>query len=590
MLVPVFDQAEFLPQALGGLLAQRGPSWELVVVDDGSTDDLAAALRTLPAEVPVRVLRHPENRGLGAACNTGLDAAQADVIAYLPADDVWFDGHLAALVDALDRQPGAILAHGELDDPTVDAQQLVQLAHRRTELRWRTRADVESDDLGLLFLDDLRAAGPVAPTGRVSCRWVRHPGQRSRTFDPAEGGLNVFRRRYRAAGPLRFAPRHGAAVDEQLLYPDPLPPAPAPDAPHVLLVGELAYNPDRLLLLAERNVRMTGLWIDDPLGFMSVGPLPFGRVAELPRTGWLDALRRDPPDVAYCLLNWRTIPLALALAEALPSLPLVWHFKEAPQRSLDRGDWPLLARLWRRADHVLLASREERDWLELALPGQRDPAATGVMDGDLPRGRWFTGPVADRTDRDGVHTVCVGRPVGLTPAVLAELAAADVHVHLHGVRDAGPADPWLVAARAAAPRHLHLHPAVAPPCWRRELSRYDAGWLHVVPAVNGGDLRRATWDDLNLPARLPTLAAAGLPVLVPDPGASVNAVARTTGEAGVAVRFSSPGDAAERLRDLDALAATRAAMDAGRSAWAFESAVDDLHRILLATADRQGRR
>ena len=45
-----------------------------------------------------RVVRHPENRGLGAALNTGLDHARGDLVAYLPVDDVWRPGHLAALL------------------------------------------------------------------------------------------------------------------------------------------------------------------------------------------------------------------------------------------------------------------------------------------------------------------------------------------------------------------------------------------------------------------------------------------------------------------------------------------------------------
>ncbi len=600
VVLPVFDQADFLPRALAGLLAQDGwrcgpgpRGWELIAVDDGSTDDPAARAADVIPGTGIRWIVLPANTGLGAACNAGLDAATGDVVAYLPADDCWYPGHLTARTTALDATPDAVLATtgvrvdgADHPDGPPAGTQLVQVAHRRTGRRWRERADLESDDLDLLLLADLRADGATS-TGEVTCEWVQHPAQRWRTFARhTDGGLNPFRARYGAAGPLRFAARGADVVDERDLY-GPAEPPRVPDAAdrHVLLVGELAYNADRIQVLAARGIRFSGLWIDDPLGFMTVGPLPFGAVRDLPRTGWRDALRADPPEVAYCLLNWRSLALALEVADALPELPLVWHFKEAPQRCRARGDWPLLARLWDRADHVVLASDEEREWLELALPGRRNPGRTHAIDGDLPRARWFAGDPAPRPDRPGTHTVCVGRPVGLDPAFLAALAAADVHVHLHGAPADG--DPWLREARSAAPDHLHLHPAVPPPAWRTALSGYDAGWLHVgATAGNDGDLRRAGWDDLNLPARLPTLAAAGLPVLLPDRTGSRTAVNRVVDAAGAGLTFTDAEHAAALLRDDTVLAAARAGMAAGRDRFTFESVVDELDGILRTAAGR----
>ncbi|WP_205844036.1 glycosyltransferase [Nakamurella deserti] len=610
VVLPVFDQAAFLVRAIGSLLAQDGwgcgpgpRRWELVVVDDGSTDAPADAVRDLVPENAVRWIVHPRNAGLGAACNAALDAAAGAVVAYLPADDCWFPDHLSALTAALAAVPDGVLATTgvlvdgvEHPDATAAGPQLVQLAHRRTGVRWRERAEVESDDLELLLLAELRAAGPAAATGRVTCEWVQHPGQRWRTFARhTDGGLNPFRARYGATGPLRFAARGADVVEERELYglPDADADATTDRAAtdrHVLLVGELAYNADRILVLAARGIRFSGLWIDDPLGFMTVGPLPFGAVRDVPRTGWADALRSDPPDVAYCLLNWRSLAWALRVAEVFPDLPLVWHFKEAPQRCLARGDWPLLARLWEVADHVVLASAEEREWLELALPDRRDPVRTSVIDGDLPRARWFDGDPAQRPGRSGVHTVCVGRPVGVDAAFVATLAAADVHVHLHGVPGASPRtrpEPWLRDALDAAPDHLHVHPAVPPARWRAELSRYDAGWLHVSGAVaNGGDLRRASWDDLNLPARLPTLAAAGLPVLLPDRTGSRTAVNRVVDDIGAGLSFEDADHAGSLLHDADRVGAARAGMAAGRERFTFEAVVDELDGILLTAAGR----
>src|SRR3712207_7456085 len=87
--------------------------------------------------------------------------------------------------------------------------------------------------------------------------------------------------------------------------------------------------------------------------------------------------------------------------------PYTTLFRSAPQRSVVRGEWPLLADLVCRADASLFATEEERDWFALALSGRVDPARLGVLDGDLPPRDWLDAPRSPRlSDRDGEpHTV-----------------------------------------------------------------------------------------------------------------------------------------------------------------------------------------
>ncbi|MFM7100229.1 MAG: glycosyltransferase family 2 protein [Verrucomicrobiota bacterium] len=102
-MVPAYNYARYLPEALDSVLAQTWPAWECVVVDDGSTDDTpAVGARYAALDSRFRVIRK-KNGGLSAARNTGIEAAQGDWVAFLDADDVWCPGFLAQAVGVIRR-------------------------------------------------------------------------------------------------------------------------------------------------------------------------------------------------------------------------------------------------------------------------------------------------------------------------------------------------------------------------------------------------------------------------------------------------------------------------------------------------------
>jgi glycosyltransferase involved in cell wall biosynthesis len=105
VVIPVRDGARYLGEALTSVQAQTLQAAEIVVVDDGSTDDSAAIAAAVPG---VRVVTQ-EAQGAGPTRNAGVDATQAPVIAFLDADDVWPPTALQSLASALGP---ADLAHG----------------------------------------------------------------------------------------------------------------------------------------------------------------------------------------------------------------------------------------------------------------------------------------------------------------------------------------------------------------------------------------------------------------------------------------------------------------------------------------------
>lgn len=104
VLMPVHNRAHYVGDAMASLLAQDFDDFEIVVVDDGSTDATLAVLEAI-ADPRLRIVRHPVNRGIPAARNTALEAARGDYIAWLDSDDTARPNRLSAQVAFLDANP-----------------------------------------------------------------------------------------------------------------------------------------------------------------------------------------------------------------------------------------------------------------------------------------------------------------------------------------------------------------------------------------------------------------------------------------------------------------------------------------------------
>ncbi len=130
VIVPVYNGEKYLAEALHSVLSQEVGYREVIVVDDGSTDQsLAVAERFQPL---VRILKQ-ENRGAAAARNAGVEASGSTFITFLDADDLWMPQHTTLLMKALEEHPECEIAAGLIEQ--FISPDCPDSPHLREELR-----------------------------------------------------------------------------------------------------------------------------------------------------------------------------------------------------------------------------------------------------------------------------------------------------------------------------------------------------------------------------------------------------------------------------------------------------------------------
>ncbi|MCF6155437.1 MAG: glycosyltransferase [Candidatus Brocadia sp.] len=101
VIVPTYNCARFLPGSLGSVLSQTYDFYEIIVVDDGSTDNSKEVLN--PFMQKIRYIKLEQNRGLPTARNVGIQSARGKYIAFLDADDLWLPEKLQADMEHFDK-------------------------------------------------------------------------------------------------------------------------------------------------------------------------------------------------------------------------------------------------------------------------------------------------------------------------------------------------------------------------------------------------------------------------------------------------------------------------------------------------------
>lgn len=591
VIMPTYNQSSFIALAITSLVQQTHSNWELIIINDGSNDDTDKTVEFFSEDLRIFYHKNAENLGLGKCLNMGIAKASFDHIAYLPSDDIFFPDHLKSLLMVFENSPTAILAFSGVSQVNYNVMgtteinhkrnikgedlQLVQVMHKKNKFNWIERDELTTNDYSRMYWDKLSALGAFIPTNQITCHWVDQPDQRHKKI---QKGLNIYRSYYNVKSPLKFEPKNSGLIDEAILYQDFTEEKPKTKKHlKILIVGELSFNPERIYAFEEAGHELYGLWAENCWWFHTVGPLPFGNVTEISKENWREEIERIQPDIIYGLLCALAAPTIEKVVKRFPDIPFIWHFKEGPFYARQNGLWDSIQYLFKRADGIIYINEDIRHFYNLCFPQSKDTCFM-VLDGELPKLDWFKDirkPLLSEIG-DGYHTVVPGRPFGLTPQHIKELAKNNIHFHFYGKSWQSYYIQFVKSSKELAQNHIHLHPTCDQQNWAEEFSQYDAGWLHFFESKNNGDYLSANWEDLNIPARMATLAAAGLPMLQKDNSGHIVATQSICKELGNGIFFSQMGELASIFSNKPLIQKTRDNAWKHRMEFAFDTHVPKL--------------
>jgi glycosyltransferase involved in cell wall biosynthesis len=197
VVIPAFNAARTIGSSIRSVLQQTEQDFEIVVVDDGSSDDTVECARSFASDPRVRVISQ-RNKGPSAARNAALAAARGFYVSMLDADDLWLPEYLEVMGGALDANPDAPFAYTDawvLDDGTGRIRRASAMFYQRPP---RTLPDARAFFLLLLernfvytsvtvrrsILDEVGSFDEDLPTGEDWDLWLRIVGRGIRPVRP----------------------------------------------------------------------------------------------------------------------------------------------------------------------------------------------------------------------------------------------------------------------------------------------------------------------------------------------------------------------------------------------------------------------
>jgi glycosyltransferase involved in cell wall biosynthesis len=157
VVIPTYNCASYVTATIESVLVQTYRNWEIIVVDDGSTDDTLGALAPYGDKISYY---HQNQSGVPTARNLGIQHARGDLVAFLDADDIWFPEKLSAQVGALLQFPEAGLAFSDM--LAFDAGGVITDAYIHSLGNWFEKHRIAAADMAygwlyreLLYTNDI---------------------------------------------------------------------------------------------------------------------------------------------------------------------------------------------------------------------------------------------------------------------------------------------------------------------------------------------------------------------------------------------------------------------------------------------------
>lgn len=293
VIVAAYNAEAYLREAIESVLSQTASDWELIIVDDGSTDDTARVAAT--ATDPRITLIRQENLGVSAARNRGFAASRGDYVLFLDADDALYPEALQRLGKGLDGHPDAVLSFGSC----VRFHFSLPLSEAAREpLRWRPKPS------GQALATVLVGSTPLIGAALVRRDSLAQIDGFSAELDMGEDW--VLWCDLAALGPIRYiggSPVMGyrlrAGSSTRRLGLDPKAHWPAIDRIYARPALRLRFSPNEIARLRKRSEAFA-------LG-MASRELLRNCDWRRARSILLDALKRDPTSLG----DWFFLPFAL---------------------------------------------------------------------------------------------------------------------------------------------------------------------------------------------------------------------------------------------------------------------------------------
>lgn len=246
IVIPAYNAAKFLPEVIQSVLNQSYQNWELLVIDDGSTDNTAELVNEYSEQDSRVHLISKENGGVSVARNLGAQLAKGELIAFLDSDDLWLEDKISAHVSYMTSHPQVGVSFGRVElietdgkttnkltdnivdtlqpqdlfysNPTVTTSNLVIRKSVFQMLNGFDESMQYNEDIDLLFRLAIQDSWEIKSIDQVLVQYRLHSSGLSSTLMKMEEGWVILMNKARQKAPQLVDKHYNAAKAAQLQY------------------------------------------------------------------------------------------------------------------------------------------------------------------------------------------------------------------------------------------------------------------------------------------------------------------------------------------------------------------------------------